>query len=256
VFDYKLGHSRYCLFTYKLFKTRQDVFNCLIHSFKNAGGVPQEILFDNMPSVVTIRGNKRYISEQMKAFAKDFNFKIKLCKARHACTKGKVETINKFIDWLIPYEGEFETEEDLVSILEKINKKVNNNICQATGVTPLLLFQNEKEYLQSLPKSSIIESYTTYDRQTTVRKDSLITYMNSKYSVPAEYIGKPVNLLVNQDKLQIYYTTELIAEHRLSESKFNYKTEHYKQLLSHNISDDEVVSSLAEKNLRLLDTLL
>ena len=34
VFDYKLGHSRYCQFTYKNTKTRQDVFDCLIASFK------------------------------------------------------------------------------------------------------------------------------------------------------------------------------------------------------------------------------
>ena len=40
VFDYKLGHSRYCHFTYKLYKTRQDEFDCLIASFKATGGVP------------------------------------------------------------------------------------------------------------------------------------------------------------------------------------------------------------------------
>lgn len=34
VFDYKLGYSRYPVFTYKLYKTRQDVFDCLIASFK------------------------------------------------------------------------------------------------------------------------------------------------------------------------------------------------------------------------------
>lgn len=41
VFDYKLGHSRYCHFTYKTTKTRQDVFDCLIASFKTSceGGI-------------------------------------------------------------------------------------------------------------------------------------------------------------------------------------------------------------------------
>lgn len=34
VFDYKHGNSRYTHFTYKLYKTRQDVFDCLIASFK------------------------------------------------------------------------------------------------------------------------------------------------------------------------------------------------------------------------------
>ena len=58
MFDYKLGHSRYCHFTYKLYKTRQDVFDCLIASFKATGGVPRELLFDNMASVVDLKDNR------------------------------------------------------------------------------------------------------------------------------------------------------------------------------------------------------
>ena len=45
-----------------------------------------------------------------------------LCKDYHK--KAKVEALNKFLAWLIPYEGEFETEDELIAILSKINKKV------------------------------------------------------------------------------------------------------------------------------------
>lgn len=221
MFDYKLGHSRYCHFTYKLYKTRQDVFDCLIASFKATGGVPRKLLFDNMASVVDLKDNRRHVNEKMKAFANDFGFKIKLCKPRHAFTKGKVEVINKFISWMKPYEGEFETEEDLMDILKKVNGKVNTCICQETGVPPLLLFQKEKEYLQPLPNLKIIESYMSHNRQTTVRKDSMISYINNRYSVPFEYIGKPVNLRVKSDILEIYYKTELVAKHELSTKKLN-----------------------------------
>lgn len=256
VFDYKLGYSRYPIFTYKLYKTRQDVIDCLIASFKATGGVPKEILFDNMSSVVDRDGNKRNISNRMKAFAKDFNFKIKLCKPRHPFTKGKVEVLNKFLAWIYPYEGEFETEEELIAILEKINTKVMRRTCDETGVPPLLLFQKEKEYLQSLPSKEVIESYLTCDRQTTVRKDSMVTFMKCKYSVPAEYIEKPVRLCVVNDQLEIYYSTELIAKHRLSNKKLNYKSSHYKQLLSGCIEDNATIDALAEDNLRQLDQLL
>lgn len=75
VFDYKLGYSRYPVFTYKLYKTRQDVFDCLIASFKATGGIPREILFDNMSSVVDRDGNRANISSEMRAFAKDIGFK-------------------------------------------------------------------------------------------------------------------------------------------------------------------------------------
>lgn len=256
VFDYKLGYSRYPIFTYKLYKTRQDVIDCLIASFKATGVIPREILFDNMSSVVDRDGNRRNISNRMKAFAKDFNFKIKLCKPRHPFTKGKVEVLNKFLAWIYPYEGEFETEEELIAILEKINAKVIRRTCDETGVPPLLLFQKEKEYLQSLPSKEVIESYLTCDRQTIVRKDSMVTFMKCKYSVPAEYIEKPVRLCIINDQLEIYYSTELIAKHRLSDKKLNYKTSHYKQLLSGCIEDNATIDELAEGNLRQLDQLL
>jgi len=256
VFDYKLGHSRYCHFTYKLYKTRQDVFDCLIASFKATGGVPKEILFDNMASVVDLKGKQRHINEKMRTFAKDFHFKIKLCKPRHAFTKGKVEVINKFISWVLPYEGEFETEEELIAILQKVNQKVNTYVCQETGVPPLLLFQKEKEYLQPLPNSKVIESYLNHDRQTTVRKDSMISYMNNKYSVPLEYIGKPVNLRVKSDTLEIYCGTELIAKHELSKKKLNYQEGHYTRLLSHYIKDSDTVAEIAQANLQLMDQFL
>lgn len=256
VFDYKLDYSRYPVFTYKLYKTRQDVFDCLIASFKATGGVPKEILFDNMSSVVDRDGNKANISNEMKSFAKDMDFKIKLCKPRHAFTKGKVEPLNKFLDWLIPYEGEFETEDELIAILDKLNKKVCERVCDETGVPPILLFQKEKEYLQSLPSDRVLESYLTHDRQTTVRKDSMVTYMKNKYSVPVDHIGKPVRLKVSNESLQIYYSTELIVTHPLSDKRLNYKKEHYTQLLSRYMKSDDEITALAEMNLKQMDAFL
>lgn len=256
VFDYKLGHSRYCHFTYKPTKTRQDVFDCLIASFKATGGVPTEILFDNMASVVDLKDGRRHINNRMRAFANDFRFKIRLAKPRHPYTKGKVEVINKFLAWLLPYEGEFETEAELIEILARINKKVNEQVCQETNVPPLLLFQKEKEYLQSLPNQNVIESYLSHDRQIKVQKDSLITYKNHRYSVPPAYIGKSVWTKQTDEKLFIYYNTEQIAVHNLSIRKLNYQKEHYTALLSHLVNDEDAVSKIAEANLRQMDNFL
>lgn len=216
VFSYKLGYSRYPVFIYKSSRTREDVIDCLIASFKNTGGVPKEILFDNMSSLVTFKDGHATISPKIQAFAKDFNFKIKRCKPYHPFTKGKVEAANKFIAWILPYEGEFETEKDLIEILSGINKKVCTRICYETGLTPVLLLQKEAEYLQPLPDINIVESYTAKTRRTTVTKDSMITYLGCKYSVPHQYIGKTVCLSVTKDMLYIYYSTDLITMHSIS----------------------------------------
>lgn len=192
----------------------------------------------------------------MKAFADDFHFKIRLAKPRHPFTKGKVETINKFLDWLLPYEGEFETEQELITILESINNRVNKSVCQATGVPPLLLFQTEKEYLQSLPNQKVIESYLSHDRQIKVQNDSMINYKNSKYSVPLAYIGKNVWIRHISDKLHIYYNTDEIAVHKISSKKLNYNKEHYTELLSNVLNNIDDISELADLNLKQMDEFL
>lgn len=39
--------------------------------------------------------------------------------------KGKVDSANKFIEWILEYNNEFETDEDLIKILKNISAKVN-----------------------------------------------------------------------------------------------------------------------------------
>ncbi|QTA37559.1 IS21 family transposase [Thermosipho ferrireducens] len=256
VFNYKLGYSRYCYFEYRQSKTQQDIFECLINAFKATGGVPQEILFDNMKSVVDITENGRKINNKMKAFAKDFGFKIKLCKPKHSYTKGKVESANKFLNWLLAYNYAFESEEELKDIIRRINKKVNTRINQATNVPPLLLFQKEKEYLFPLPKRHIIESYVDYSVKVKVQKDSLIYYKGNKYSVPPEYIGKIVNLKINENYIYVYYITELIAVHEITGKKINYLNNHYMALMRKHIKSGEELKEVCENNLKNLDKFL
>ena len=119
----------------------------------------------------------------------------------------------------------------------------------------MLLLQKEKEYLQPLPSDDVIDSYLSHDRQTTVRKDSMVTYNKCKYSVPAEYIGKPVKIRIAEDKLLIYYSTDIIAVHDLSNKRLNYKPDHYKQLLSGYVNPDNL-DDMAEANLKQMDEFL
>lgn len=255
IFSYKLGHSRYCQFVYKQSKTRQDVLDCLIDAFKATGGVPKEILFDNMSSVVHFENGKRVVNNKVRQFANDFNFRLRFARVRSPQTKGKVEAANKFMEWLIPYDGEFETEEDLKSIVKMINRKVNTQVSQATGLPPILIFQKEKDYLQALPSKHVIETYRSYDRITKVRKDALVTYMSSYYSVPPTYIDKDVCLRQDGNRLLIYHEDTLIADHITGAKKINYNIEHYRSMLQHLVPESDI-DEIAEHNLKQFDIFL
>lgn len=55
----------------------------------------------------------------------------------------------------------------------------------------------------------------------------LISYKGNGYSVPAKYIGKRVKIYPIGQKLYIYFNTELISIHEISNKKFNYHKEDY-----------------------------
>lgn len=83
----------------------------------------------------------------------------------------------------------------------------------------------------------------------------LVYYKGSQYSVPKKYINQTVKLNEVDNKLLIYYNKNLIASHDISNKKFNYNEEHYKEGLSSSIkykSSDEI-DNLAKHNLKLLD---
>lgn len=254
VFAYKLGNSRKVYFEYSITKTREDVYRCIINACKSLGGVPEEILFDNMSSVVDVSTGKT--NNKFLEFAKDIGFKVRRCRVRKPQTKGKVETANKFLDWLIPYNYEFENELDLIKIIEIISKKVNATANKTTGVPPNLLFQKEKEYLQLLPQKSLMESYISADKKYKVYPDSLINYNGQKYSVPYKYINQFVTVKQIDDLLQIYCNTELVSTHKISNRIFNYIPEQYKDMLVTTAIRKEKLDDIVENNLKNFDLIL
>lgn len=255
VFNLKLGYSRYCHFVYKTSKTQQDVIDSLLDSFQALGGIPEEILFDNMSSVVTFTDGKRNVSGKMKQFAKDFGFRMRFAGARKPYTKGKVESSNKFIDWVRIYEGEFDNEAELKDIIFRINKRVNEQVNQATNIPPMILFQKEINTLKALPSKEIMDSYRKYERNTRVAKDATIVYRNTRYSTPPKYIGEEVSLKRDADMLHIYHDGICVASHMLSDKRINYRKEDYVSLLAPLVNEVDVEDIVAD-NLKMFDTFL
>ena len=258
VFSVTLGYSRMHNFVYSKTKTREDVERCLIATFKYFSGVPKSLLTDNMRAIVDINGTKRKINLEFNQFAKDMGTDIKLCKPRSPETKGKDETANKFMSWLIPYNNEFENEEELIQIIENIRNKVNSTVHQTTNVPPILLFQKEKEYLLPLPSNKIMLSYLEHVERTKVYPDSLIYYKGKKYSVPPKYINQYVQVKQTDNILYIYHNKQLIATHEINLKLINYAKEHYVEGLKITMPYREKsdIERYANDNLKRLDKLL
>lgn len=253
VFSAELSYSRMHYFCYSITKTREDVMRCLINTFKFFGGVSKELLTDNMSSIVN--NTKDSFCDEFKAFMKDFNIDGKRCKIRSPNTKGKVEVRNKFIKWLIPFNNSFETDNDIIKVIEKITNKINTKVNATTNVKPIMLYQKEKEYLNPLPTNQIISNYLNFNICVKVNNSSLIYYKGSQYSVPPKYINMTLKIKVNNNKLYIYDNTNLVQTHYLNDCKINYTDSDYKALLLSSMpyKNENDIEALAKKNLELLE---
>lgn len=255
IFSATLGASRLHVFLYSKFKTRIDVQRCLVETFEYIGGVTKEILTDNMSSIVNTKTGKFY--KEFISFVKDMGAYAKHCKPRSPYTKGKDESANRFMSWLIPYNNEFEDEEDLIRIIKEINKKVNNQVNSTIGLAPIMLYKKEKEYLQPLPSKKILQEYKIDTKRVKISNESLFYYKGKRYSVPIKFIDHTLDIQENDNKLYVYYNKELITIHEISEKNINYKEKHYEEGLSISIKNKEQteIKELAKNNLKLLNQL-
>jgi transposase len=106
-----LGYSR---LLWLRFYERQDMrtlFRGLEEAFAFFGGVPRELLFDQMKSVITrdlrLLGGQVVINEEFLRFAKHWGFKARACRPYRAKTKGKVERPIRYVRENFVYGREF-----------------------------------------------------------------------------------------------------------------------------------------------------
>lgn len=159
VFSATLGYSRLHVFVFTFTKTEYDFFRCLIDVLHKIGGLPKTVKTDNMTAIVSLRNSSRKKHPSILQFENDLGTKISLCEPRSPETKGKVEVSNKFMDWLKPYDGEVKDVDDLIRIINIINKQCNDQINDRTRIPPIKLFQKEKEHLSPLPSKILLDTY-------------------------------------------------------------------------------------------------
>lgn len=263
IFLIVLGYSRIKFVRLTTNRNQETLFECLIESFRYFQGIPREILFDNMKTVVDrSKTNFRRVefNEVFKHFADDAGFKPIACRPYRPQTKGKVESLAKLTNRLVVYNEEFDSYEDLEKIVINFNDEINSEISQATLETPISRLEKEKEYFNPLPMFDMLHSYISRQKEYKVTKESMISYKGKKYSVPTRFIGNKVNVNETSDgNLCIYYNDDFLVCHPLSERSFNYKVGHMHEILKSDackhLSDDDI-NRFIEENMLNMDLFL
>jgi transposase len=222
----------------------ETLLSFLAASFEEIGGVPKELVIDNLKQFVEKprnQGHHAILTTKFDEFCRDYNIQVKPCMPYRPQTKGKTETQNKIVERLKNYNGKYE---DIVAMherLEKINQEDNESISQATKFPRVFLLEKEKGDLNPLPPKEIRIKYHLSLSEVYVSKESMISYQSNKYSVPKKFIGLKVGLIVIRDELHIYYNNKIITTHKITNHLLNIKKEHeliYPKLTTKTIEND------------------
>ena len=260
IFLIVLGNSRYKYIELTFNQTQPTLFRCLINAFKYFGGTTEEILFDNMKTIVDqVKSNYTEVVINGKAmqFSKDAGFKIVTCRPYRPRTKGKVETLAKIMNRLKAYDYEFENIDELILTVDQLKQELNyEEKSQAINELPIKLFDKEKEYLKPV-NYKILENYCLPEKTYKVSNESMITYHGIKYSVPIQYVGKSIYVLEEDNVIHLYYNKFLICSYQKNlKWRYNYKENDYIDILKHssfNTKTDDEINEYIKKNLYSLD---
>jgi transposase len=152
-----LGYSRLMWLRFYPKQDMRTLIDGLEEAFRFFGGVPRELLFDQMASVITRdlrdQGERLVENAEFLRFAAHWGFRIRACRPYRAKTKGKVERPIRYLRENFLYGREFLGDSDLADQAEGwLHGTANVRIHGTTRERPLERFaRDEKQHLQPLP---------------------------------------------------------------------------------------------------------
>jgi transposase len=218
-FVFTLGHSR-ALFAEVATDTKLATLLRLHEAaFAELGGVPREILYDRMKTVILgtdERGETRW-NPQFSDFARHWGFTPRACRAYRPQTKGKVESGVGYLRKNFLCGREAHDLPDLRGQLRTWVWQVANQRVHGTTYRHVFsAWQEEKLLLLPIAGRSAYP-YASQERRK-VSRDAFVSYRGNRYSVPWRTAGQEVLLQEMDDQLHIGRGGERLAVHLLCPS--------------------------------------
>lgn len=192
-----LGYSRKPFVCFTTSMDQPTMLACHVLAFAYFGGIPHEILYDNMRTAFAPDAEGVWQpTKRLLALAAHYGFTPRHCRIRRPETKGKVERT-------VGYLGNnfWPRMEGVALSLGELNAGVGawlKDICIKPladfGESRAERFERERKELKTVPS-------VAFDIRTpvplTVSRESFIQYETNRYSVPPEYIGSILTLRVH-----------------------------------------------------------
>jgi len=149
-FLFVLGYSRLLWLQFYPRQTMQTVMRGLEDAFAYCGGVPLELLFDQMKAVIIDDkrpgGGKLFENPEFLRFANHWGFRIRACRPYRAKTKGKVERPIHYVRRNFVYGREFLGDADLnAQALTWLARTANMRVHGTTHEVPRERFERDEQ---------------------------------------------------------------------------------------------------------------
>lgn len=143
-----LGYSRLLWIGFSERQDMRTLFRGLEEAFGYFGGVPRELLFDQMKAVITadlrLLGGQLVVNEEALRFAAHWGFRPRACRAYRAQTKGKVERPIRYVRENLVYGRDFISDAHLADEAARWLEKANGRRHATTKEPPRLRFERQE----------------------------------------------------------------------------------------------------------------
>lgn len=211
-FSMILGHSR---MRYMAFTLSTDVFTliqCHLDAFEHFGGFTEEILYDNIKTVIlkrALRSGDHQWNPMFEDFFRHHGFVPRLCRPYCPQTKGKIENTIGYMKRDFLLGGVFTSLDDMNRQLQRWCDRVN---ATPHGTTHEVPFDRlTRENLQSL--HALAPYLLRREEHRKISREAYISYRGNRYSVPYRYAGREAVLELQGDHMIVRVGTEVLCSH-------------------------------------------
>lgn len=220
IFVSVLGASGYTFVHAVMSQNTEDFIECHNEAFAFYGGVPNQVVPDNLKAAVI--SNKKGIVRLNESYAdmgRHYGVAIVPARPYKPQDKSKAELGVKGIQRWILMRLRHHTFFDINELNDAISQLIdayNDKVIRRLGKSRSELFEElDRPALHPLRANRYV--YREH-KQYTVRSDYHIEIDGSGYSIPFEYLGKRVDVWYSRQSVTISYQSEVIATHpRLSQ---------------------------------------
>jgi transposase len=184
------------------------------------GGMPRELLYDNPRTMVSGRDaatGEVELNGTFRDFVRHYGYRARFCHPYRARTKGKIERGVGYVKNNFLLGRRFHDMDDLNRQLEAwLTTVADVRVHGTTGVPPIDRFPQENlvDFRHVLP----------YRLEPVIRRqvpnDARVCFRTNRYSVPWRFIGRQVEVRLQDDTVVFLHEEQVVARHALLSGRF------------------------------------